>query len=188
MYTESSGPGQPSPEHPTDVPIMVSTPPINGTFPCCPGCEVLNKPVTELVPIEEDHPIALPQDNQGWATRMAMVHLVNMLIMEVDLIVKGMVVWLVCNHPQPQDMSIQTNTLKSRVVSGDLTSSDSLERRLVTRDPQAIPLMPRSSGSGWATREMGAAFTMGGVLYLPWLVGSLEERPGEGYWLSFVRT
>ena len=32
---------------------------------------------------------------------------------------------------------------------------------------------------------MGAAFTMGGASYLPWLVGSLEECPGEGYWLSF---
>ena len=37
----------------------------------------------------------------------------------------------------------------------------------------------------WATREMGAAFTMGGASYLPWLVGSLEEHLGEGYWLSF---
>ena len=26
---------------------------------------------------------------------------------------------------------------------------------------------------------------MGGASYLPWLAGSLEERPGEGYWLSF---
>ena len=50
---------------------------------------------------------------------------------------------------------------------------------------EVIPLMPRSSGLGWATREMGAAFTMGGASYLPWLVGSLEECPGEGYWLSF---
>ena len=25
----------------------------------------------------------------------------------------------------------------------------------------------------------------GGASYLPWLAGSLEERPGEGYWLSF---
>ena len=50
---------------------------------------------------------------------------------------------------------------------------------------EAIPLMPRSSGLGWATREMGAAFTMGGMSYLPWLAGSLEERLGEGYWLSF---
>ena len=28
---------------------------------------------------------------------------------------------------------------------------------------------------------------MGGVSYLPWLAGSLEECPGEGYWLSFNR-
>ena len=26
---------------------------------------------------------------------------------------------------------------------------------------------------------------MGGASYLPWLAGSLEEHPGEGYWLSF---
>ena len=50
---------------------------------------------------------------------------------------------------------------------------------------EVIPLMPRSSGLGWATREMGAVFTMGGASYLPWLAGSLEEHPGEGYWLSF---
>ena len=53
------------------------------------------------------------------------------------------------------------------------------------RDQQVIPLMLGSSGSGWATREMGTMFTMGGVSYLPWLAGSLEERLGEGYWLSF---
>ena len=50
---------------------------------------------------------------------------------------------------------------------------------------EAIPLMPRSSGLGWASREMGAAFAMVGASYLPWLAGTLEERPGEGYWLSF---
>ena len=50
---------------------------------------------------------------------------------------------------------------------------------------EVIPLMPRSSGSGWATREMGTAFAMAGASYLPWLAGTLEERPGEGYWLSF---
>ena len=60
-----------------------------------------------------------------------------------------------------------------------------LERRLEMTTQEAIPLMPRSSGLGWATREMGTAFTMGGASYLPWLVGSLEEHPGEGYWLSF---
>ena len=50
---------------------------------------------------------------------------------------------------------------------------------------EAIPLMPGNSGSGWATREMGAAFAMASASYLPWLAGALEERPGEGYWLSF---
>ena len=50
---------------------------------------------------------------------------------------------------------------------------------------EVIPLMLRSSGSGWATREMGAAFAMAGAFYLPWLAGTLEECPGEGYWLSF---
>ena len=54
---------------------------------------------------------------------------------------------------------------------------------MMTRE--VIPLMPRSSSSGWATREMGATFTMGGASYFPWLAGSLEECPGEGYWLSF---
>ena len=48
-----------------------------------------------------------------------------------------------------------------------------------------IPLMLGSSNSGWATREMGAMFMMGGASYLPWLAGSLEECLGEGYWLSF---
>ena len=32
---------------------------------------------------------------------------------------------------------------------------------------------------------MGTTFTMGGTSYLPWLAGTLEEHPGEGYWLSF---
>ena len=50
---------------------------------------------------------------------------------------------------------------------------------------EAIPLMPRNSSSEWATREMGAAFVMAGASYLPWLAGTLEEHPGEGYWLSF---
>ena len=50
---------------------------------------------------------------------------------------------------------------------------------------EVIPLVLGNSGLGWATREMGATLTMGGVSYLPWLAGSLEECPGEGYWLSF---
>ena len=39
---------------------MVPTLLIDETFLCCPGCKVLNEPVTELVPIEEDHPVILP--------------------------------------------------------------------------------------------------------------------------------
>ena len=68
-----SGPEQAALEHPTDVPIMVPTPPIDATFLCCPGYKTLNEPVTELVPIEEDHPVTLPRNNQGQGTRMAMV-------------------------------------------------------------------------------------------------------------------
>ena len=67
-------PEQVAPERPTDVPIVVPSPPVDATFPCCPGCEVLNKPVTELVPIEEEHPVSLPRDNQGRGARMAAVH------------------------------------------------------------------------------------------------------------------
>ena len=58
-------PEQAAPEHPTDVPIVVPTPPIDAMFPCCPSCEVLNEPVMELVPIEEEHLVSLPRDNQG---------------------------------------------------------------------------------------------------------------------------
>ena len=56
-----------------DVPIMVPTPLIDATFLCCPGCKVLNELVTKLVPIEEEHPIMLPHDNQGRGMRMATV-------------------------------------------------------------------------------------------------------------------
>ena len=73
-YAELSVPEQAAPERPTDVPIVVPTLPIDATFPCCLGCEVLNKPVTELVPIEEEHPVSLPRDNQGRGARMAAVH------------------------------------------------------------------------------------------------------------------
>ena len=66
-------PSQPSPEHATDVLIVVPTPPIDVTFLCCLGCKVLNELVTELVPIEEDHPVVLPHNNQGRGTRMATV-------------------------------------------------------------------------------------------------------------------
>ena len=73
MYAKPSVSEQAAPEHPTDVPIVVPTPPIDATFPCCPDCETLNKPVTELVPIEEDHPVTLPCNNQGQGVRMATV-------------------------------------------------------------------------------------------------------------------
>ena len=118
---------------------------------------------------------------QGWQQCI----LVSVLIMGVILIVKAMGVLLVCNPLQPQDASTQTDVNKSRVVSDNSPSLDLPERRLETRDQQVIPLMLRSSSLGWATREMGATFMMGGTSYLPWLAGSLEERLGEGYWLSF---
>ena len=73
-YAEPSVSEQAAPECPTDVPIVVPTPPIDATFPCCPGCEVLNEPVMELVPIEEDHLVSFPRDNQGQGARMAAVH------------------------------------------------------------------------------------------------------------------
>ena len=108
-----------------------------------------------------------------------------MLVVEVVLIAEDMGVLLVCNLRQSQDASTQTDASENRVVSGSSPSLGSPERRLETTTQDAIPLMPRSSGSGWATREMGAAFAMAGASYLPWLAGTLEERPGEGYWLSF---
>ena len=73
-YAKPVVPEQAALERPTDIPIIVPTPPINATFPCCPGCKVLNELVTELVPIEEEHPVALPWDNQGRGARMATVH------------------------------------------------------------------------------------------------------------------
>ena len=111
--------------------------------------------------------------------------LVSMLVVEVILIAKDTGVLLVCNLLQSQDASTQTDASKNRVVSDGLPSLDSPERRLGTTNREAIPLMPRNSGLGWVTREMGAAFAMAGASYLPWLVGTLEECPGEGYWLSF---
>ena len=105
--------------------------------------------------------------------------------MEVVLIAEDMGALPVCNLLQSQDANIQTDASESRAVSDSSLSLDLLERRLETMNQEAIPLMLRSSGSGWATREMGAAFAMAGASYLPWLAGTLEEHPGEGYWLSF---
>ena len=111
--------------------------------------------------------------------------LVSVLVVGVILIAEDMGVLLVCNLLQSQDMSTQTAVNENRVALGDSPSLGSPERRLEMTNREAIPLMPRSSGSGWVTREMGATFTMAGASYLPWLAGTLEECPGEGYWLSF---
>ena len=108
-----------------------------------------------------------------------------MLVVGVVLIAKDMGVLLACDLLQSQDANTQIDASKNRVALDDLPGLDLPERRQETMNREAIPLMPRSSGLGWATREMGAAFTMAGVSYLPWLAGTLEERPGEGYWLSF---
>ena len=56
-----------------DVPIVIPTLPIDVTFLCCPGCDILNELVTMLVPIEEEHPVELPCNNQGQGARMAAV-------------------------------------------------------------------------------------------------------------------
>ena len=111
--------------------------------------------------------------------------LVNVLVVEVTLIAEDMGALPVCNLPQSQGANTQIDASENRVALDDSPSLDLLERRLEMTNWEAIPLMPRSSGSGWATREMGAAFAMAGASYLPWLAGTLEERPGEGYWLSF---
>ena len=111
--------------------------------------------------------------------------LVSVLVGEVILIAEDMGVLLVCNLLQSQDTSIQTNVNENRAISGGSPSLGSPERSLEMINQEAIPLMLRSSSSGWATREMGAVFTMGGASYLPWLAGTLEECSGEGYWLSF---
>ena len=120
-------------------------------------------------------------EEQGWPRYVP----VNVLVVEVVLIVEDMGALLVCNRLQSQDASIQIDASESRVASDSSPNSDLLGRRLGMRNREAIPLMPRSSDSVWATREMGAAFAMAGASYLPWLAGILEERPGEGYWLSF---
>ena len=73
VYADLGVPGQPLPKHPTDIPITVPTPLIDVSFPCCPSCEVLNELVTELVPIEEAHPVVLPANNQGRAVRWQVV-------------------------------------------------------------------------------------------------------------------
>ena len=118
---------------------------------------------------------------RGWQQYV----LVSTLVVEVVLIAEDTGALLICNLPQSQDVSTQTGVSGNRVILGGSPSSGLPERRLEMTNQEAIPLMPRSSSSGWATREMGATFAMGGASYLPWLVGTLEKHPGEGYWLSF---
>ena len=101
-----------------------------------------------------------------------------MLIVVVVLIAKDMGALLVCNPLQSQDMNTQTDASRSRVVSDDLPSLDSLERRLGTMIQEVIPLMLRSSGLGWATREMGAAFMMGGGILSPLASGESGRMSG----------
>ena len=118
---------------------------------------------------------------QGWQQCVP----VNVLAVEAVLITEDMGALLTCNPLQSQDTNTQTDASENRVVSDGSPSSGLPERRLGMMTWEAIPLMLRNSSSGWASREMGATFTMGGASYLPWLAGSLGERPGEGYWLSF---
>ena len=120
-------------------------------------------------------------EGQGWPRYVP----VSVLVVGVVLIAEDTGVLLVCNPLQSQDANTQIDVNENRVISDGSPSSDLPERRLETTSQEVIPLMPRSSGSGWASREMGAAFVMAGASYLPWLAGTLEERPGEGYWLSF---
>ena len=50
-----------------------------------------------------------------------------------------------------------------------------------------IPLMPRSSDLKQSIRTVADVYLMVGALYLPWMLGVLEECLGEGYWLSFTQ-
>ena len=120
-------------------------------------------------------------EGRGWLRYV----LVSVLVVGVVLIAEDTGVLPVCNPRQSQDVNTRTDVNENRVVLDGSPSSDSPVRRLETTSREAIPLMPQSSGSGWASREVGAAFAMAGASYLPWLAGTLEERPGEGYRLSF---
>ena len=55
------------------------------------------------------------------------------------------------------------------------------------RTAPAIPLMPQSSDLEQGARAVADAYSMAGVSYLPWMLGVLEEHPGEGYWLLFTQ-
>ena len=120
-------------------------------------------------------------EGQGWQQCVP----VSVLVVEVVLITEDMGALLICNLLQSQDANTQTDVSESRVGSVGSPNLDSPERRLETMNREAIPLMLRSSCSGWVTREVGATFMMAGASYLPWLARTLEECLGEGYWLSF---
>ena len=49
----------------------------------------------------------------------------------------------------------------------------------------AIPLIPQSSDLEQSARLVADAYSMAGALYLPWMLGVLEEHLGEEYWLLF---
>ena len=60
--------GQPGPEAPTDVPLVVPSPHLDRAKTCCPGCEDLDLSQVLLIPIEQ--PMRNPFDiNQGRAAR-----------------------------------------------------------------------------------------------------------------------
>ena len=99
-------------------------------------------------------------EGRGWLQYVP----VSVLVVEVVLIAKDMGALLICNLLQSQDTNTQTDVSENRAVSDSSPSLDLLERRLETMNREAIPLMPRSSGSGWATREMGATFVMVGAV------------------------
>ena len=110
-----------------------------------------------------------------------------MVVVGVVLIAEDMVALLLCNHQQSQDTSIQTDMNKSRIVSGDLAGLGLQESRQMMRIAPVIPLMPWSSNLEKSARAVMDAYSMVGALYLPWMLGVLEEHLGEGYWLLFTQ-
>ena len=110
-----------------------------------------------------------------------------MVIVEVVLITEDMVALLACNHLQSQNTNIQTDANENRIISDDSLDSGLQENRQVTRIAPVIPLMPQSSDLGQSARMVTNVYSMAGTSYLPWMSGVLEERPGEGYWLSFTQ-
>ena len=180
-HAEPSVPEQATLECSMDVPIVVPTPPINVTFPCCPGCETPNEPVMELVPIEEDHPVTLPCNNQGQGARMATVRSGQHACCGGHSDHQGyggvscMQPSAVPRHEYPDRCEREQSHLRQFTKFGlarEETGDD---------DSGSNSSHAREFWFGMGYKREGATFTMGGASYLPWLVGSLEERPGEGY-------